>query len=196
MQTQAALKKLAVTLAAAAGLAGIAASPASAVLIITPNLQDFGSIVVGKSSAAFEFTLTNDCAPDVGGGGGCLAGTGSPFDTDTATVTGDFARAGGTCTGTLNPLPPPGAMCTLAVTFNPTTVGTRMGTLNASTGISSLSGTGLAPAATPATPTTPPILSVALPTPGRPGFKKAPRCKSKKSALATAAKKKCKKRKN
>ena len=72
----------------------------------------------------------------------------------TVAVTAPFARAGGTCTGTLAP-----GTCTITVVFSPTAVGAATGsvTINASVGVTGspvlLSGTGLAASAT-LTPTT------------------------------------------
>ena len=85
-------------------------------LILTPTVQDFGSIPVHSSSAPTLFTLTNQTAATV--------------QLAAPTLTGDFATSptstgGQACNGPLAP----NASCFLSLLFAPTSPGTRTGTL-------------------------------------------------------------------
>lgn len=97
----------------------------------------FGEHVVGSASPPQSVTLSN-------------GGT-TPFQITALTITGDFARSGGSCPadgGTLAP----GATCTVAITFSPGLAGPRSGSLTVSVAklgapnVIALSGTGRAPA--------------------------------------------------
>ncbi len=113
---------------------------------VTPSSLTFSATVVGVTSAAKTVTLKN---------------TGSAtLNISSIAITGDFGQASSTkpCGSTLAA----GASCLVKVTFTPTQVGARTGTLtftdNATGGPQtvSLSGTGSAPATlTPATATYP-----------------------------------------
>ncbi len=78
---------------------------------LTPAAQNFGSVVVGSTSAGVVFTFANtgNTALTIGG----------------IATTGDFAKAGTTCGSSVAV----GASCTVTVTFTPTVSGARSGTL-------------------------------------------------------------------
>jgi hypothetical protein len=109
-----------------------AAAPASAIAIF-PGAVTFGSQTVSTSAPAQLVRATN---------------TGADPLTMTISVSGDFSQVN-TCSNALNS----GESCTIAVTFTPTTTGTRSGTLTlldnapGSPHSVSLSGTGAAPPA-------------------------------------------------
>jgi hypothetical protein len=122
---------------------------------------NFGNQTIGTTSGVQTYTLTNPFFPS-----GSLDITG-------ISVTGDFAIAGGTsCTiGTFS-----GASCDVAMTFTPTALGTRSGTLTIITGAGSavvpLVGTGVSggsPVSTVGLPTVPvpptanPLISQTVP---------------------------------
>ena len=114
---------------------------ANATVTLTPATAAFGNVTYGATSAAQSFTLTNS---------GNVAAT-----ITSITTTGDFAKTT-TCGATLAPT----ASCTIAVTFTPTAVAARTGTLTVVTSASttalssSLTGTGTVQATlTPATAT-------------------------------------------
>jgi hypothetical protein len=95
---------------------------------LTPATQDFGSVALGFTSAVQTFTWTNN-------------------STFTASVTlltgsGDFNVVSNNCSGVLG-----GNSCQISVTFTPTALGARTGTLtagsNGSTLTSALTGTGV-----------------------------------------------------
>lgn len=109
---------------------------------LTPAATTFPSTSIGATSAATTFTFTNTST---------VAETVS-----SATVTGDYAVSGNTCTSSVAA----SDTCTILVTFSPTVAGTRTGTLtvkDSSTGnatlTAALTGNGLDTSAT-LTPTT------------------------------------------
>ncbi len=130
--------------AASANLAGTGLAPAQ--LQLSPASRDFGSVVVGEQSAPTLFTITN--AGGVTSGvvdGVFLAPDGSQFIVDLALTT---------CGVTLAP----GASCTTAVRFAPTSPGTKTSTARVSatpggTVDAALAGTGIAAAALVMSPT-------------------------------------------
>jgi hypothetical protein len=97
---------------------------------LTPATHTFAATKVGSTSAAATFTLANKQA---------VALTGISIST-----TGDFSKSATTCTSSLAAK----AKCTISVTFTPTAVGARTGTLSVSDSAvgspqtSSLKGTG------------------------------------------------------
>ncbi|MCC6996185.1 MAG: choice-of-anchor D domain-containing protein, partial [Deltaproteobacteria bacterium] len=118
-----------------ATLAGNGLDPAR--LTVSPNAHDFGSIVIGASSAARSFTISNS---------GDVPST-VPTLTMAGTVPADFRISANTCTTPVAA----GGSCSLAITMVPAAAGTRLARLDvsASTGGSTsaaLSGTGLTPA--------------------------------------------------
>ena len=76
-------------------------------LTISPAALDFGTVLVGSTSAAQAVTLTND-------------GTGALDVTALTAATSPFARSGGTCSATVPFTLAAGASCTLLYTFAPT----------------------------------------------------------------------------
>jgi parallel beta-helix repeat protein len=113
-------------------LAGTGGAPAAS---LTPTSLDFGAQAVGVTSAAQMITLSNT-GDDLMG----VAGI---------TSSGDFAQTN-TCGTTLAA----GASCSISVTFTPTAVGTRSGSVTVADNASgspqsvALTGTGTAPMAT------------------------------------------------
>jgi len=90
-----------------------------AALTISPIMQNFGSVLVGETSAASTFTVTNtgespSSAAAVGVEGAASA---------------DFAITANTCAGATIA---GGATCTISVTFSPGAVGARAATLSVS----------------------------------------------------------------
>ena len=113
-------------------------------LTVTPEVQDYGTIVVGTSSTAAQLTVQNTATSPSGALTTSLSGAGA----------GDFVVASDTCAGT--PLAG-GASCVVSLRFIPTAVGGRDATL-AVTGspggsaTATLLGTGLARSALVVTP--------------------------------------------
>lgn len=86
---------------------------ANARLVLTPTLQDFGTVAIGLSSANATFQLQNT-------GGVTTSAIG-------VTGTGDYTIVTDNCnTMTLAPL----GICNIIVRFTPTIAGTRMGAVN------------------------------------------------------------------
>ena len=119
-----------------AGLTGTGAVPAT----LTPATAVYASQVVGTTSAAKTFTLTNNQSVSL--------------NSIAMSTTGDFAISATTCTTSLAAK----GKCTISVTFKPTVTGTRTGKLSVSDSASNspqtagLTGTGVVPATlTPAT---------------------------------------------
>ena len=144
-------------------LSGTGIAPAAALSPTT--LPDFGSVLVGQTSAAQTLTLTN-------------SGT-ATLTISGITASGDYA-ATNTCNGSLAA----GTNCSISVTFTPTQTGARTGTLTIADDAAgspqtvALSGTGLTPAAavlsqaslsfgSQATDTTSPAQTVVLSNPGQ-----------------------------
>ncbi len=105
---------------------------------LTPTSYAFPNTAVTGTSAAANFTVTNTSAIAI--------------KVNAPTITGDFAIRATTCNGSSLPS---NATCTITVTFSPTVVGARTGTLtvtDTSTGnptlTSALTGTGLDTTAT------------------------------------------------
>ncbi len=115
---------------ATAMLSGVGA-PAAAI-VLSPIAVTFAGTNVGSVSAAQNITISNT--------GGFAATLQTPV------VTGDFAIAANTCGATLAA----GVGCTVAVVFQPTASGTRMGNFNivdsVGTQTASLTGMGVLPA--------------------------------------------------
>jgi len=116
------------------------------VLSVSPTSLSFGNVVVGTQSTAKTLTITN-------------TGTGPLSFTSTFTFTGDFTGLG-TCS-TATPLAV-GGSCVLNMTFTPTAIGTRTGTVTMTTNdanspkIIAFSGTGVtSPTPTPVFDVTP-----------------------------------------
>ncbi len=105
-------------------------------LTITPAVIDFGSVLIGSTSAAQAVTLSN-------------TGTGSLDVTALTAAAAPFARSGGTCSASTPFALAAGASCTLLYTYAPTSgPGSSQFmtvTTNAVGGTFSLTGTALAP---------------------------------------------------
>lgn len=110
----------------------IAASAGGPVFSPSSTSLSFGNIALGLSSASQNFTITNTGGTTLT----LISGTGP---------TGDFAKTG-TCPASLAPA----ASCVLSLTFTPTALGARAGTLTITTDapgsphVINLSGTGVA----------------------------------------------------
>jgi P pilus assembly chaperone PapD len=115
-------------------------------LTISPTENDFGAVEETSTSSPQTFTITNT--------GGSLATIGS-LDVAGGDTT-DFGADTDNCIADLGGRLPPGASCTVTVTFSPTRIHTRVGYLRvASDGgspTSALTGTGLAAAVTMSPP--------------------------------------------
>ncbi len=88
-------------------------------LTLSPVSLAFASDTLGISSAAQSVVITNHAN--------------KPYTLESSSATGDFAITGGTCSSTLSA----GQSCSIAVTFTPSVVGTRAGTLTLATSASS-----------------------------------------------------------
>ena len=101
---------------------------------LTPGLVNFGNQPVGSATTSTTLTLVN---------------TGLAGNISAITVSGDYARTGGTCA--VGPIAG-GANCTIQVRFLPTALGTRNGTVSIATDAfgsphtATLTGTGVASA--------------------------------------------------
>jgi hypothetical protein len=94
-------------------LGGTGTEPA---LAVSPAVKDFGSVLVGTTSPAQAFTLTNS------GSGASVLGTVAL----SGGAAGQFAIGGDSCSGTTLG---PGASCTVSLAFGPTAVGAQAATL-------------------------------------------------------------------
>ncbi len=126
----------------ASSLGGTAIAPGA--LVITPSPRDFGSVVVGASSADVTFTVTNSGA----------AATGVPAIALAGGDAAHFAIASTGCTAALAG----GATCDVKVHFTPTTAGAKNALLGAAAtpggmATATLTATGLAPAVLAIAPT-------------------------------------------
>ncbi|HKR54878.1 MAG TPA: choice-of-anchor D domain-containing protein, partial [Gemmatimonadales bacterium] len=92
-------------------------TPAAAIAV-TPSPHDFGSVVVGQSSAPVDFTITNTGTVSVG----TLV---SLFYTGPGAA--DYTFSPGTCVATIAIAP--GASCTIRLSFTPQGTGSRPATL-------------------------------------------------------------------
>jgi len=110
------------------------------VLRVSAGSLNFGNVVTGTTSGSQTLTLSNT------GTGGATSILVSVATTSTPTTPNQFARAGGTCGATLAA----GASCTITVTFSPTSVGSKTGTVTITASVTVagspvvLSGTGSA----------------------------------------------------
>lgn len=109
-----------------------------------PASDDFGSVGVGRSSAARTYTISNTGAQNLVVSGITLAGTDSAMFVVNA---GDGTA--GTC-GTLTPSIAPASSCSVSVVFTPATVGPKVAELTiasnsagSSTGSIALAGAGI-----------------------------------------------------
>ena len=109
-----------------------------------PASDDFGSVGVGRSSAARTYTISNTGAQNLVVSGITLAGTDSAMF---AVNPGDGTV--GTC-GTLTPSIAPASACSVSVVFTPASVGPKVAELTvasnsagSNTGIIALAGTGI-----------------------------------------------------
>jgi hypothetical protein len=133
-----------------ASLTGTVLAPA--VLSVTPPTAAFADTVVGTTSAAQTFTITNS--------GGVAAGAttalAAALTVSSGTNAGEFAIASNTCTTTLAA----GASCLVGITFKPTSAATNKGaTLTVSAapggmGSASMTGNGLSAAVLSLSPAT------------------------------------------
>jgi hypothetical protein len=169
--------KVALALLLAAALPA-SASAAGAPIVTSPTSHDFGSQLVGTASTPFTFTLTDRCYEDVGVPGTCVAN--NPF-TPSVSVSGPFAIQGNNCTAPMPGNTVFGTTCTFNVVFIPSAAGGQSGVVDvgdpAGFGKAAVTGTGTAPSA---------VAPVPVPAPA------AKKCK--KRHRASAAKKKCRKR--
>ncbi len=126
-----------------AALAGTGIAPGA--LSISPTSQNFGSVLQGTTTATPQnFTVTNT--------GGSATGT---LTARILPVGAEFRIVTNTCTATL----PAAGTCMVSVRFEPTSAGSKTGTLEVSgtpggTAPASLNGIGLSPALLMASPTT------------------------------------------
>ncbi|HEY0308804.1 MAG TPA: choice-of-anchor D domain-containing protein, partial [Acidobacteriaceae bacterium] len=123
-----------VTSTATASLTGTGTSSA-VTITLTPGTADFGSVTQASTSAAQTFTVTNSSS--------------TTLAINSIAASGDFTATAITCSLT-TPIAANGS-CTISVTFTPTALGARTGTLTVLTGSStyptltaSLTGTGAA----------------------------------------------------
>jgi len=123
-----------------AGAVEFTAAASAPILRVTGGPLNFGNVLTGTTSGSQTLTLSN-------------TGSGAPAviavavaTTSTPTTPNQFARAGGTCGATLAA----GASCTITVTFSPTSVGSKTGTVTITASVTVagspvvLSGTGSA----------------------------------------------------
>ena len=112
-----------------AGLTGTGTTPVT----LSPRTLHLGSVAVGNTSASKSITLTNH--------------ENVALNFSSITTTGDFAVASNTCGASVGG----GTTCTVGITFSPTAIGARTGTLTFaddavnSPQIATLTGTGTAP---------------------------------------------------
>jgi photosystem II stability/assembly factor-like uncharacterized protein len=92
------------------GVWDIVVSGSGGSVTLSPASLDFGGIKPGTTSSARTLTLGNT--------------TGSAVSNISVSITGDYARAGGTCTTALIA----NSSCTITITFTPVTTGVRNGT--------------------------------------------------------------------
>lgn len=110
-------------------------NPTAPALTLSGSISGFGSLDVGFTSAAQSLTLTNS--------------GNAPLNIRSTTATGDFAVTN-TCAASVAP----NASCTVLITFKPTAVGARTGTLTivddaiSGEAVIALSGTGTNPTLT------------------------------------------------
>jgi hypothetical protein len=129
--------KAKISVALVVGVLGIAA-PTAGAASLTPDLHDFGALPVGTTGAPYTFILSASCTVQATADPALCGG--SQRFTPAISITGDFAQTNN-CPLTLSPV----EACTINVTFTPTAVGFRTGTLTAASGVaSSLTGTGAA----------------------------------------------------
>jgi hypothetical protein len=105
----------------------------AAMFALSPGSQDFGSVTIGVTSAAVNFTVTNlgDMTSGVPG----------------VSVTGDFVVSTNGCINAV----PSNTSCVIGVAFQPTVAGGRSGVLSVTTSgglvsLANLTGTGVSPA--------------------------------------------------
>lgn len=183
---------LVATLGVMLGLFG-GGSSALAAPTLSPPAADFGSQLIGATSAPRTFVLTAGCQTlNPINSGQCFI---PDFITPAPATTGDFSVAENKCppllVGGIAPVP-----CAITVTFKPTAAGPRTGTLVAGGLVSALTGIGAAPpVVTPpvVTPPTPPVITPAPKKKKKCGKRKGQ--KAKGSAAASAKGKRCGKRK-
>jgi hypothetical protein len=89
-------------------------------IAVSPTSHDFGSVVVGGSSAPLQVTISNTGSQNLVVSSMSLS--------DTLNFTFDASGGSSTC-GTTTPTILPGSSCMVAVTFNPTSEGTFNATL-------------------------------------------------------------------
>jgi hypothetical protein len=159
-------------------LAGAGSAYGAYAVSTTPNAHDFGSQSLGSASAPFTFTLRVTCDEDVANPGTCL--NPHPF-TPNVTVTGDFAIRDNGCTSTMPGNAFFGTTCTFNVLFAPAATGARSGIVDVG------EPGGFAKAAVTGN-------GVAVPTVPSPVPTTAKKKKCRKHRSASAAKKRCKKR--
>ncbi len=127
---------------ATAVLTGSGVAPAA--FSVTPNVQDFGSVVVMESSLKTDFTVTNTGGSDTVVPTVALAGVDA----------GHFTVTANGCQAALAPA----AKCVISVRFNPSTVGAKSAMLqiigaSGATAAAAISGTGIAAGSLRVTPT-------------------------------------------
>lgn len=126
-----------------AALSAVGQQPAN--LVVTPSSSDHGSVVVGTTSAATTFTVTNTGGVASGILGVTLGGA----------TPNDFAIGASSCTGILLAA---GGTCTVSVTFTPSSVIARSATLSIAgtpggTAVATLAGNGIPSAGLYVSPT-------------------------------------------
>lgn len=122
MTTTIGAKAATVTVSSSGGMATaavVANSLNPPALSITPSSKSFGTLALGSTSSAEQFTVTNTAGASTGTLGVTKAGPNAA----------DFAIAASTCQGAILP---PGGSCTVDVTFTPTAAGMRGATITVS----------------------------------------------------------------
>ncbi len=130
------------TEAAGAAVTGVAVLPAA--LTITPPTPDFGSVQTGQQSMPLTLTVTNTGGGASGAVAAVLGGA----------MVGDFIIDSNACAAALAPA----ETCLVVVRFAPTSVGTKVGTVTASSvpggsAVANLTGRGIRPSAISIAPT-------------------------------------------
>jgi hypothetical protein len=159
------------TLSLTAILLGATASAASATRTLSPTSTDYGNREVGTTSPAQAFTLRVKCTRVIFTSSKCLKDTFSPSISITSGQFGlpssQFAQTNN-CPSTMTDAQddgnPMGVVCTIIVTFTPTSIGPKVGTLRTGSGgpTAALAGSGVTTPTPPTPPTPGPTLTLDL----------------------------------
>jgi hypothetical protein len=158
---------------------------ASARQYLSANSHDFGSLPVGTSGAAYNFTLRASCNEDSATPGTCLSA--DPFSPMIST-TGDFSQSND-CPMMMPGTDAFGTQCTITVTFAPTAAGARVGTLTTGSAFAQAALMGNGVAASGAAPPS------GASSPGQAAAAPPRKCKKKHRHSAITSKRKCRRKK-